>query len=1203
MTPNAARLPAVEEGNPLEDRYDLLEGHVHLSGIQALVRLPMDQRRLDQRRGRDTGVFISGYEGSPLAGLDLQLATQRSRLDQHRVVFKPAVNEELAANAVQGSQIASASEHRVGDGVVGIWYGKAPGLDRATDAIRHSNLGGTDRDGGVLALVGDDSIAKSSTVPSSSEPAIAELGMPCLSPADPQDILEMGLHGVAMSRASGLWVAMKLATNVVDGSASVHLSQIEPIEPDLTFDGQPFRHEVTGKLLQPTLGQLEATQVRQRMEIARRYAAANHLDRIIGDAEATVGIVAAGATYLDVRQALADMGLTDQVLPSSGVRVLKLAMINPLEPGIVARFAEGLTTIVVVEEKRAFIELAMKDLLYGAPHAPAIVGKRDLEGHELFRGDADLPADYLAAHLASIVQQHTSAPCVASWIDAQSRRRRLPTLLPILPRSPYFCSGCPHNSSTQVPEGATVGAGIGCHGMITFFPEERVGSSIGLTQMGGEGVPWIGMAPFVKTDHLFQNLGDGTYHHSGSLAVRASVAAGSKITYKLLYNDTVAMTGGQDAVGKMGVPAVVAELLAEGVRRIVVTSDDPRSARRAFGRWRLPSGVEVRHRDDLIPVQEELATVDGVTVLIHQQECATELRRKRKRGLIQTPAQRILINERVCEGCGDCGDKSNCLSVQPIETEFGRKTQIHQASCNLDFSCVKGDCPSFVEVVPAKERQNSKPLSRRRRSRRAAGQTSGVDTALASIEADDLPAPILLVDPSDFSMRITGVGGTGVVTVAQVLAAAAAHAGLKVKGLDQLGLAQKGGAVVSDIRMSTEEIVGANKIGTGGCDLYLGCDVLVAAAETNLAVLSADRSHVIVSTSVTPTGKMVTDIHTQFPEIQNLVDRIQWAGAGAADVFVDARAAVSDALGDDQFANIFLLGAAVQAGALPLSPKDIEWALDLNGVQVQRNLRAFRLGRQHVVDVATDISPVAKSAGTGGRESNHVASIVQAPVGSALREIIDIRVPELVAYQNRAYARRYVEAVEQVRTAEVRALDHPVGIVEEYARQLFKVMAYKDEYEVARLHIDPALEKQIEDQFGRGSRYSILLHPPMLRAIGLKRKLRLKSWWAKPVLKLLYAMRGVRGTRLDIFGYDDVRRAERDLIVDYRESVERALNRLDSGTAEDVLALVALPEWIRGYEHIKLRSLEAYRSQRADLLARLDATVPAIRRTGRRDSR
>ncbi|MFG2584705.1 indolepyruvate ferredoxin oxidoreductase family protein [Streptomyces malaysiensis] len=1180
---DAARASDGQGRSPLEDRYDLREGTVRLSGMQALVRLPLDQRRLDESRDLNIGIFISGYEGSPLAGYDLQLTRQGGRLADHRVVFSPSVNEELAAAAVQGTQFAAASPERIGDGAVGIWYGKAPGLDRATDAIRHGNLVGTHPRGGVLALVGDDSIAKSSTVPSGSEAAIAELGMPCLSPSDPQDILDLGLHGVAMSRACGLWVAMKLATNVVDGSQEVRLdpSRIKPVEPDRTFGAETFEHTVTAQLLQPTLGRLEATQVRQRLELARRYAAVNGLNRIEGDPEATLGIVCAGATYREVRQALSDMGIGADAMATGGLRVLKLGLINPLEPAIVTSFSEGLSEILVIEEKKAFIELAVKDLLYGAQNPPRIHGKRDEDGTELFRADSDLPADYIAARLAPRIIAHGGSASAQEWLDRQRSAKRVPTLLPILPRTPYFCSGCPHNRSTQVPDGALVGGGIGCHALITLLPEERVGTSIGLFAMGGEGAPWTGMSPFVSHDHIFQNLGDGTYHHSGSLAIRAAISSGTNMTYKLLYNDTVAMTGGQDAVGKMPVPRLTEELLAEGVKRVVITSDAPKASRRAFG-WRLPKKVSIRHRDELIEVQEELAAVQGVTVLIHHQECATELRRKRKRGLVESPPQRIVINERVCEGCGDCGDKSNCLSVRPVDTVFGRKTQIHQASCNLDFSCVKGDCPSFVEVVPRRTKKTARDTAK-------SPESAASPNAVGAVGVSRLPDPVAVVGAENFSIRLTGVGGTGVVTVAQVLAEAAHHVGLKVTGLDQLGLAQKGGAVISDLRMSSADLEGSNKIGSRGCDLYLGLDILVAASQANLEVTSAERTYAVVSTSIMPTGAMITDPRASFPERQELIDRIEWAGPKAENVFVDARAELRGVLEGDQYANVFLLGVAVQAGLLPLPPSAIEWALGVNGVQVAANREAFRHGRRFVVDRPER----AAAEGTHGISRQEVdAAGIAALVGdtgsAALCEIVRRCVSELIAYQNPRYARGYASAVERMRVAEAGALG-TTRITEDYARQLYKVLAYKDEYEVARLSLAPALKQRIDEQFGAGSRYYYLLHPPILRALGLKRKIRLNARWATYAFQGLYAMRALRGTPFDVFGLGKVRRAERALIANYTHAADTAAAVLSPSTADVVAELVSLPEWVRGYEGIKLDSLQTYYDRQDELLSRLPA--------------
>jgi indolepyruvate ferredoxin oxidoreductase len=1138
----------------LTDRYELEEGELYLSGLQALVRIPIDLHRLDQRQGRRTQTLISGYEGSPLAGYDLEIGRQRQRLEAHGVVHRPAVNEELGANAVQGSQLASASADKTCDGVAGIWYGKAPGLDRATDALRHGNLGGADARGGVLIMVGDDSIAKSSTVPSSSEIAIAEIGMPVLAPSDPQDVLDLGLHGIALSRFCGLWTGFKLATNVVDGSATVRLDsdRIEVTEPSRDIDGTEFRHQVSANFLQPNLAQLENSLMGARQELARRYAYANHLNRIEGDPAARVGVVAAGASYLDVRQALQLIGIGPDELASSGIRLLKLGMVSPLEPRVTEEFAAGLDEIVVVEEKRPFIELAVKDLFYGRPDAPAVSGRRSPAGTPLLRSSGDLPPDVIAAALAPRIIAHVDQPAVQAWLTArqspaaQATARRHLDLLPITPRTPYFCSGCPHNRGTQVPEGSLVGAGIGCSTLAVLMPEERFGNIIGFTQMGGEGGLWVGMEPFVRQEHLLQNIGDGTFHHSGSLAVRQAVGAGSRITFKLLYNGAVAMTGGQQAVGKMPVPRVAAALLAEGVRRVIITTDDPHRYRRI----RLPRGASVRHRDQLAQVQEELAAIDGVTVLIHDQECATELRRKRKRGLAAEPTQRILINERVCEGCGDCGAKSNCLSVQPVDTEFGRKTRIHQASCNKDFSCLDGDCPSFLTVTPG-------PMGK---SRPAPARSD-----------DDLPEPEVRVRTDDFNLRITGVGGTGVVTVAQVISTAASMAGLQVRALDQMGLAQKGGAVVSDIRLSPEPFTGANKLTPGSCDLYLGCDLLVAADPVQLAAVSADRTIAVTCTSRVPTGAMVGDTAVTFPDVPATVARIHDLTRTELGVAVDARAQTSALLGDDQCTNVFLVGAAVQAGALPVPPRFMEEALELNGVAVEANIAAFRAGRRYVAE-RPGTAPAAAPGGDAAVD--------------AVDAVIQRRVSELTAYQDAAYAAEYASHVRAVADAERGALGAPGQLTETYARQLFKLMAYKDEYEVARLSLDPALEAAVTAQFGAGARYHYRLHPPVLRALGMKKKVSLGPWF-RPAFRALYASRGVRGTAWDVFGRTEVRRTERALPGEYRDAVAAALPRLSAGTLPALVALAELPDLVRGYEHVKLANVSRFRTALADAVRAL----------------
>ena len=1168
-------LERVERTVRLEDRYALRDGEVFVTGLQALVRIPVEQHRIDERNGLKTATFISGYPGSPLGTLDLELLRQKKLLDAHEVTFLPGLNEELAATAVQGSQLASNFGELTHDGVVGIWYGKTPGLDRATDALRHACCGGASATGGALVLVGDDVIAKSSAVPSSSEIAMAEKGMVVLSPSDPQDILDLGLHGIALSRFSGLWAGLKLATNLMDGGGTIAVrkEQVRPVIPDRTIDGKPFQHVVSANFMNKVKSaEIERTLVTSRPELARRYARANGLNRIEGDPAAKIGFVVAGMPYLDVRQALATLGIDAASVESSGIRILKLGMVSPLEPQIVRKFADGLDEIVVVEEKRAFIELAIKDLFYGVPNAPAVFGKRGPDGSELLRPNADLPPSMIAAAIAPRILAHIEIASVRAWHDRCSAPA--PSVIQIQAlanRTPYFCSGCPHNRSTVVPQGSLVGVGIGCSALAVARPEEKVGANIGLCQMGGEGALWMGMERFVRHEHFVQNLGDGTYHHSGSLAIRASVAAGSNITYKLLVNGSIAMTGGQDIVGGKGVPRIVAELLAEGVARIIVTTNELER----YKGVRLPRGVDLRHRDRLDETQRELAKVKGVTVLIHDQPCATELRRKRKRKLVVAPIQRMFINERVCEGCGDCGEKSNCLSVQPIPTEFGRKTRIHQASCNKDYSCLLGDCPSFVVVTPG--------------TRQTGGQVG------AQLDADSLPKPVQKVNVDDFNMRITGIGGTGVVTTAQVISTAATMAGMHIRSFDQLGMAQKGGAVVSDIKFSPKPFVGANKVEPGECDLYLGCDLLVAANDVNLSAASESRTIAIVSTAKVPTGSMVTNVTVSYPDVDATLARIKGKSRTSDSAFADARDIVIALLGDDQYANIFLVGMAVQAGALPIDPALMEKALELNGVSVDCNLQAFRRGRQFIADPAALAAalptPVAKKPALSA-QARRISEIVRSGTDHALADIVQRRVGELVAYQNARYAERYAQLVEQCRDREATALGFSGAITRAAARNLYKLMAYKDEYEVARLSVDPTFEQTLQHEFGEGTRYSFKFHPPILSALGLKNKISVGRWF-KPVLGVLYAMRGVRGTWLDPFGHDKLRATERALIREYSDALFAATGALTAGNADAVGRLAELPDVVRGYGDVKLANVAKFRSQLADLMPLFASTGAA----------
>ncbi len=1151
--------------NPIEARYLDRSCRVLMTGVQALARLPLDQARRDAAAGRRTRAFISGYEGSPLGGYDLELGRQSRLLDEHGVVFEPGLNEEAAATAVQGTQLIHELDAEV-EGVVGYWYGKAPGLDRATDALRHANLMGTDPNGGAVAFVGDDPAAKSSSVPCSSEFALADLMMPVFYPCDAADVLELGRHAVAMSRASGLWSALKVVTSVADGLTTVDLNAGDRFEPRLPFGSG--KHVPTSRLLQPTLGPLERDMLSTRVRIAREYAVLNGLNRMVRRAETDrVGIVTAGTEYLDTMQALKTLGFggegeTAALEPAengSTVRVLKIGVTWPLDADQLRDFARGLDKIIVVEEKRAFIELQVLELLYGAEHRPVVVGKRDEEGRELFPPHGELVADTVTKALAGQLASLPDAPGVQRWLEAR-RTAVIPadrTQLPLAVRTPYFCSGCPHNSSTKPRTDSAFGAGIGCHAMVLLMDPKQVGDVVGLTQMGGEGTQWIGMAPFVRNGHFVQNLGDGTYHHSGSLAIRASVAAGTNITYRILYNSAVAMTGGQRAVGQMSVAELARELLAEGVARIIVTSDDPRPLQRDR---RLPTAVDVWPRERLEEAQRLLAETPGTTVLIHEQECATELRRKRKRGLAPKPSEFVMIDERICEGCGDCGEKSNCLSVQPVETEFGRKTRIHQSSCNVDKSCLNGNCPAFVTVRPGEKQ--------RRGSR------------LVDLAAEELPAPPPPVARSH-RIRLMGIGGTGIVTTSQLIATAAVLSGRYVRTLDRTGLAQKGGAVVSDIVIEPAPIEEGNSIGDGECDLYLGYDLLVAADPRHTAALASDAT-ALVSTSIVPTGAMVSDPAVGFPDVAPTLERISERMPDGRCIELDLRRYAEGLFGAEQMGNMFLLGAAVQLGALDLFVEAIEEAIALNGTAVEANLQAFRRGRQLIADrpaldarlheLEREESPMPSPSET-----------VRAERGSELERLVAIRAAELVDYQDERYARRYEAAVEAVRDGEQRLGLGGAALAEAVARHLYKLMAYKDEYEVARLALQPRMREEAERQFGEGARLEWRLHPPILKAMGLKRKIRLGAWF-RPAFVVLRAMRGLRGTAFDPFGLDRVRRLERELLAEYETTVQQLLEDLRPENLELAVRIAELPDLIRGYDEVKLRGVARYREQRSQLM-------------------
>jgi indolepyruvate ferredoxin oxidoreductase len=1137
----------------LDAKYRLEDGRVFLSGIQALVRLPLDQHRADRHRGLRTATLISGYRGSPLGGLDQTVERHRDMLAEHHVVFISGVNEDLGATAVFGSQLAHVYGGARYDGVLGMWYGKAPGVDRSGDILRHANFAGVGRHGGVLALAGDDPQAKSSTLPTHSEVAFYDFHMPVLFPGSVQDILDLGRLGFELSRYSGLWVAFKVVTDVADavGTALVHPDRMAIVDPGFTFEGRPWEIRQPPGLLPPYTLDVEREIIYGRLEAARAFAAANGLNRItVPTPDAWLGIAAAGKGYYGLRQALADLGIDDAALRRHGIRLLKLGMLFPLERGIVREFARGLEEVLVVEEKRGFLELLLREALYDLPDRPRVVGKRDEAGQILVPADGELDADSVARVVARRLERRVALDSVRARIAVIEAARERPVSL-TLARPPFFCSGCPHNRSTVVPEGSMAAAGIGCHGLAM-----NMGRNVfGITQMGGEGVQWVGLAPFVDVPHLFQQLGDGTFFHSGSLAIRQAVAAGTNVTFKILYNSAVAMTGGQDAAGAVPVPDLTRQLEAEGVRRILVLTDEPG---KYSGDARWAPGAEVWHRDRLDEAQRILREVPGVTALVYDQRCAAEKRRLRKRGKLPEPAMRVVINELVCEGCGDCGVKSNCLSVQPVETEFGRKTQIHQSSCNKDYSCLRGDCPSFLTVVPA---GGARPRSRKR----------------YTVERD-LPEPELRVR-RDASLFLMGIGGTGVVTVNQILGTAALLEGKHVAGLDQTGLSQKGGPVVSHLRIGDTEADVAGKVGVAEADAYLGFDLLVATAPPNLLRARADLTIAVVSTAQVPTGAMVSATDVAFPDPGGLLAAINRVSRKDENVFVDALGLGEALFGDHMAANMILLGAGYQAGAIPIRGAAIERAIALNGVQVEMNTQAFRVGRLVVADpgwVGTVTRTRAGAVATRDELSPEARAMVDA-VGAAgeLRRLLTVRVPELIAYQDARYARRYVDFVARVAVAERAAVPGETRLAEAVARYLYKLMAYKDEYEVARLHLRPEVRESIHAELGDAVvRYQ--LHPPILRALGLERKLSLGTW-VEGAFRLLVALRGLRGTALDPFGYARVRRVERGLVDEYRGMVERTLAGLGPASHERAVRIARLPDVVRGYEEVKLRNVQRFR--------------------------
>ncbi len=1170
------------ESATLDDKYSLTAGRAFMSGVQALVRLPMLQRQRDAAAGLNTGGFISGYRGSPLGGYDQALWAAKKHLAENHIVFQPGVNEELGATAVWGTQqLDLYPESKKYDGVFGIWYGKGPGVDRCSDVFKHANMAGTSKHGGVIAIAGDDHVAKSSTAPHQSDHIFKACGLPVFFPSGVQDILDMGLHAFAMSRFSGVWSGMKTIQEVVESSASV---VVDPERVKIVLP-EDFVMPPGGLHIRWPDAPLEqeARLMDYKWYAALAYVRANRLNHnVIEGRHDRFGVIASGKAFNDTRQALADLGLDDATCRAIGLRLHKVNVVWPLEATITREFAQGLQEILVVEEKRQVIEYQLKEELYNwrADVRPNVLGKfdeaegpdgEDLTGGEwsrpnpsenwLLRAKADLTPAIIAKAIAKRLKKLGVPAEIVARMDArlavvQARERQLAeTKVDSGERAPWFCSGCPHNTSTRVPEGSRAMAGIGCHYMAVWMNR----STSTFSQMGGEGVAWTGQAPFTRDRHVFANLGDGTYFHSGILAIRQSIAAGVNITYKVLYNDAVAMTGGQP-VGERpeghSVLQIMKSLVSEGVARLVIVTDAPAK----YQGVTLESGVTVHHRDELDAIQRQFRELSGTTVIIYDQTCATEKRRRRKRGKLADPDKRVVINELVCEGCGDCSVQSNCLSVEPVETEFGRKRRINQNSCNKDYSCLKGFCPSFVTVEGGRLK---KPKMQTQ------GDLAGLPT---------LPEPALPASETAWGIVVGGIGGTGVITIGQLLGMAAHLEGKGVVTQDAGGLAQKGGATWSHIQIANRpDAIHTTKVDTAQADLVIACDSIVGAMKYTLTVMQQGRTFVALNTHGTPTASFVSDPDWQFP-LGTCEAAVRASVGDALLGAFDAEQAAVQLLGDSIYANPLLLGYAWQRGRVPISHAALMRAIELNGVQPENNKAAFEWGRRCAHDLA------AVQALFTAR------SVIQFVRKPALAELAATRLEYLTAYEDAAYAAQYQAFVEKVRAAEARAVGEQGGtaLAEAVARYLFKLMAYKDEYEVARLHTDKRFTDRIAGMFEGEFKIVHHLAPPAIARRNAQGELVKQPFgpWMRSAFAVLARLKGLRGTVFDPFGRSEERRAERALILEYRACIEELLRTLDAGNRALAAEIARIPEEIRGYGHVKARHLVAARAKWDALMQR-----------------
>jgi indolepyruvate ferredoxin oxidoreductase len=1141
----------------LDDKFDLSKKQVFLNGTQAIVRMLLMQRVRDQQAGLNTAGFISGYRGSPLGGLDQQLFRSKKALSAAEIVFQPGLNEELAATACWGTQQAELTGEGRYDGVFSLWYGKGPGVDRTTDVFRHANLAGSSKNGGVLALMGDDHTAESSTVAHQTEFNFVDTMIPILNPAGVQEMLDYGLHGYALSRFAGTWTALKCVKENVESTASVdgsidRVKIVIPTDFVMPPGGLNIRHELDMLVQEARLHEYKRAAV-----VA--YITANKLNRTVisGGKNPRLGIISIGKSYLDVRQAMDDLGIDEVVANKLGIRVFKVACPWPMVPEEIIEFARGLETIIVVEEKRSLIEVQIKEELYGTGIQPQVIGKRDERGDWLFPVKGALDPNDIAISIGERVLKYAKSDDVSAKVSAlRQAQARLAETVDVGTRTPYFCSGCPHNTSTRVPEGSRAGAGIGCHYMALWMDRDTVG----FTAMGGEGANWVGESNFSNRKHIFQNLGDGTYNHSGALALRFALSAKTNVTYKILFNDAVAMTGGQHHEGNLTVDMIAHQVRAEGVDRIAIVTDEPE---KYSGRITFPSGATVHHRTQLDAVQRELREMEGVTVVIYDQTCAAEKRRRRKRGTFPDPDKRVIINELVCEGCGDCGVKSNCVSVQPIETEFGRKRRIDQSSCNKDFSCKDGFCPSFVTVHGAT-------------IRKAEGLAITADAPATLPPEPTLPS----VEKENWACIVTGVGGTGVVTIGAIIGMAAHLEGKGCGMIDMAGLAQKGGSVYSHVKVGRNpDAINAIRVSAEKASLILGGDLVVSGTKKVLAAVKQGKTLFVANTAEVFGGEFTRNADFSLP-----VERLKRAVTSAAGrdkvAFVDATGLAVALFGNSIAANMFLLGYAQQKGGVPLSSAAIEKAIGLNGEAVKMNVEAFRWGRRTAHDQKAVEAMVAESCKP--TETRHISE--------SLQEMVDRRAAFLTEYQDAAYSHRYRTAVARIQKAEMERTPGQTALADAVARYFFKLMAYKDEYEVARLYTDGSFLKQLKQEFDGDIRLEFHLAPPILGkkdAQGNPVKTSFGPWMLK-AFGILARFKRLRGTKLDIFGYTVERKLERQLIGEYEGMIDYVAARLTAENHGTAVGLAMIPEKIRGYGHVKERHLAAALAEREALMQKFN---------------